>query len=90
MEVSIGTVAGPPCSIHGKVQSAKLIAPWEDGGKTLYASKRAVVLYGASILGQHRGVHVHERRNRFCACFDALPLALLDAYTLPVSPDPGL
>lgn len=50
--IAIGTVAGPPYNIHEKVNSAKLVAPWEDGGKT-HAGKRAVVLGGASIVVRH-------------------------------------
>ncbi|KAI0788285.1 GroES-like protein [Fomes fomentarius] len=52
LPVSIGTVAAPLYNKHEKAQSAKLIAPWEDGGRTLYAGKPAVVLGGASIVGQ--------------------------------------
>lgn len=65
LPVSIGTIATPLYIKHEKVQSAKLIAPWEDGGKTLYAGKPAVVLGGASNVGQCGTSSSHSLINMF-------------------------
>ncbi|TFK87156.1 GroES-like protein [Polyporus arcularius HHB13444] len=38
---------------HSEAKSAKLIAPWEDGGSTAYAGKPILILGGASSVGQY-------------------------------------
>ncbi|KAI0788269.1 GroES-like protein [Fomes fomentarius] len=48
LPVAVGTAAIPLYNKH----DVKLVAPWEEGGKTLYAGKPAVVLGGASSVGQ--------------------------------------
>ncbi|KAI0788293.1 GroES-like protein [Fomes fomentarius] len=52
LPVAVATSAIPLYNKHESAKSAKLVAPWEEGGKTLYAGKPAVVLGGASIVGQ--------------------------------------
>ncbi|KAI0788289.1 GroES-like protein [Fomes fomentarius] len=52
LPVAVGTSAIPLYNKHESAKSVKLVAPWEEGGKTLYAGKPVVVLGGASSVGQ--------------------------------------